>query len=91
VERGSNPGALRLQVVEVRDSLAGSRVAQMDAVHFQMVASILGHNHSPEIASSDHKDVGLGGEDRPEVRDCQAVTVVSPPGIDDAVGSDDDV
>jgi hypothetical protein len=37
MERGSNPCALRLQAVEVRDSLAGSRFAQLDAVCFQMV------------------------------------------------------
>jgi hypothetical protein len=37
MERGSNPCALRLQAVEVRDSLAGPRFAHLDAVCFQMV------------------------------------------------------
>jgi hypothetical protein len=31
----------------------------VDAVCFQMVPGILRHDHAPEIASSDHKDVGL--------------------------------
>jgi hypothetical protein len=91
MERGSNPRALRLQAVEVRDSLTGSRLAHMDAVCFQMVPGILGHDHAPEIASSDHKDVGFGGEDQFEIPDGKAVTVLSPPGADDAIGSDDDV
>jgi hypothetical protein len=67
------------------------RVAHVDAVCFQMAPRVLRHDHAPEIASSDHKDVGSGGEDRREIPDCEAVTVPSPPGVDAAFGSEDDV
>jgi hypothetical protein len=71
MERGSDPGALRLQAVEVRDGLARSRFAHVDAVCFQMAPRIVRHDHAPEIASSDHKDVGSGSEDRREIPDCE--------------------
>jgi hypothetical protein len=57
----------------------------VDAVCFQM------DDRALEIASFDHKDVGSGGGDRREVPDRQAMTVLSPPGVDDALGSDDNV